>query len=97
MERRFGIMKRIGRTATLAYLRILTKVLKILHTVAHNEDGLAPGKSTYSDRFSRKLNHSKTPDSKGQGEAYIFFFTLGSAKIKIILKSTRCLRYTEIT
>ena len=70
MERRLGIMKRIGRTATLAYLRILTKVLKILHTVAHNEDGLAPGKSTYSDRFSRKLNHNKTPDSKGQCETH---------------------------
>ena len=61
-------MKRIGRTTTIAYLRNLTKVSKILHTVAHNEDSLAPGKSTYSDRFSWKLNHNKTPDGKGQCE-----------------------------
>ena len=41
---------------------------KIQHTVAHNKDSLAPGKSTYSDRFSWKLNHNKTPDGKGQCE-----------------------------
>ena len=63
-------MKKIGRAKISAYVRILTKVFQILHTVAHSKNGLALEKSTHLNRFSWELNHNETPDSEGQGEAY---------------------------
>ena len=65
MERRFGIMKTIGKTVKLAYLRILTKVFEIVHTIARSENSLTSGKCTNSDRFIRELNHNESPNSKG--------------------------------